>query len=134
MTTELLRLSPLIACESPIDCPKHVEDLIEYEGPLLSHFTDKDNIDWLYYWTDCDATTNRWLVTTVDHAMLTALGQALANDDNCRVVSCMRSILLKPYELPLYVLDNSNDSYTWSMTERSSLPEQYLPGDPSNIL
>lgn len=37
-------------------------DLIDYEGPLLSHFLDGDNNNILYYWIDFDGEFNRWLV------------------------------------------------------------------------
>lgn len=37
-------------------------DLIYHEGPLLSHFVDDENSDYLFKWCDNDDTTHTWLV------------------------------------------------------------------------
>lgn len=39
-------------------------DLLYHEGPLLSHYINKDNPNehYFYKWTDCDDVCNRWLI------------------------------------------------------------------------
>jgi hypothetical protein len=47
-----------------------ISDLLEYEGPILSHFqvapfisdADHNAQDYLFYWVDYDQNVNRWLV------------------------------------------------------------------------
>lgn len=41
---------------------KHVRDLEEFEGPLLSEWTDKEGRVWIEKWVDCseDRRTHRW--------------------------------------------------------------------------
>jgi len=41
---------------------KKISDLIEFEGPVLSHFSDDKGRDYLFYWVDFDSDFNRWLV------------------------------------------------------------------------
>lgn len=39
-----------------------LSDLIYYEGPLLSHFVNKSDDHYLFYWVENDDKYNRWLV------------------------------------------------------------------------
>jgi hypothetical protein len=49
-----------------------IEDLIYYEGPLLSLFKRKDeDIFYFYYWIDMDKTSNRWLIFEVSQDDIT---------------------------------------------------------------
>ncbi|MFT3843366.1 MAG: hypothetical protein QM723_40665 [Myxococcaceae bacterium] len=41
---------------------KHVRDLEEFEGPLLSEFVALNGETFVYYWCDSDKEFNRWLV------------------------------------------------------------------------
>lgn len=43
-----------------------VSDLIAYEGPILSHFTNNFGEDYLYYWVDHEENVSRWLIFKVD--------------------------------------------------------------------
>jgi len=54
----------------PIKNLKKVSDLLEYEGPILSHFTGDKNNNYLFYWTDFDNKHNRWLVWKVSKYQL----------------------------------------------------------------
>lgn len=47
-----------------------VSDLIEFEGPILSHFKDKFGKDILFYWVDVDDDFHRWLVFQVSEVQL----------------------------------------------------------------
>lgn len=51
---------------------KRRADLIEQDGPLLSLYYNDKGDDYLFYWLDSDATTNRWMLCRVDNATLYA--------------------------------------------------------------
>jgi hypothetical protein len=47
-----------------------VFDLLEYDGPILSHFKDERGQNFLFYWVDNDERVNRWLVWRVTDLQL----------------------------------------------------------------
>lgn len=66
-----------------------VADLLEYDGPILSHFKDDHNYNYLYYWIDYDEDYNRWLVwkTSINQIKLylfkdISLRNLIENSDN----------------------------------------------------
>ena len=50
----------------PIEGLERISNLIEFDGPLLSHYKDKFDNQYLYYWVDQDKVNNRWLVWKVN--------------------------------------------------------------------
>jgi len=54
----------------PVNGLKKVSDLIEYEGPILSHFKDLKNKNYLFYWVDQSNDCNRWLVWKLEDDQL----------------------------------------------------------------
>ncbi len=52
--------------EFPFDGINKVSDLIELDGPLLSHYKDTRGNDILFYWVDNNEECNRWLVWQVE--------------------------------------------------------------------
>ncbi|SFE98218.1 hypothetical protein SAMN05518672_113144 [Chitinophaga sp. CF118] len=54
----------------PISGLRKVSDFLEHEGPILSHFVDKSNRNYLYYWVDFDGDYNRWLIWKVSFKKL----------------------------------------------------------------
>ena len=44
-----------------------VSDLIEFDGPLLSHFINDKNEDFLFLWCDVDQAYNRWVIFKVEN-------------------------------------------------------------------
>lgn len=49
-----------------IDELEFVEDLIYYDGPLLSHYKNSNEDTWLYYWVSCNSECNKWLLIKLD--------------------------------------------------------------------
>jgi hypothetical protein len=47
-----------------------IADLIEFEGPILSHFKDDKGKDYLFNWVDHDDTYNRWLIWKINSKQL----------------------------------------------------------------
>lgn len=56
-----------------------VEDILYFDGPLISLFKGIDNRQFIYYWTDSDDHCNRWLVFEVTLENLT---RYYSNHDN----------------------------------------------------
>lgn len=56
---------------------KKISNLIEFEGPILSHFIDKYNNNYLFYWVDYNEFTNRWLIWKTDEKSIL---EYLSND------------------------------------------------------
>jgi hypothetical protein len=54
----------------PINSLTKVSDLIEFDGPILSHFNDQKSKNYIFYWVDHDKVHNRWLIWKVDSHQL----------------------------------------------------------------
>jgi len=54
----------------PINGLRKVSDLIEYDGPVLSHYMDKLNVNYLSYWVDYNSDVNRWLIWRISPQQL----------------------------------------------------------------
>lgn len=61
----MLQISGELIPSLPFKNLKKVADLVEFEGPILSHFTDDNNEEILFYWVDYNQDYNRWLVISV---------------------------------------------------------------------
>jgi hypothetical protein len=62
----------------PIAGLRKVGDIDAFDGPLICHFRDTGNDDYLYYWCDCDAAANRWMVLRVGESELLRLANGVA--------------------------------------------------------
>jgi hypothetical protein len=74
----MIDISNYLISEFPLRLKK-VEDIIEFDGPILSHFKDESGADYLYYWVDWDSTANRWLVWQTTSK---AIEELKSEDDN----------------------------------------------------
>lgn len=54
----------------PFEPLQKVCDLMEYDGPLLSHYKDSKNKNYFFYWVDYNENYNRWLAFQVDNNLL----------------------------------------------------------------
>jgi len=45
---------------------KKISDLVYYDGPLISHFMNDKNENYIFYWIDVDENYNRWLVFKIE--------------------------------------------------------------------
>ena len=77
---------------------KRTGDLMYYDGPLLTHFVDENNIDYLYDWVDCDSIHNRWLIQqTPKESLLKYLSGQISNEEYMKLTT------------KLYLLDIDKD-------------------------
>jgi hypothetical protein len=51
---------------------KKIYDLLEFDGPILSHYKDHKETNYLFYWVDYDETYNRWLFWKISEDQLYA--------------------------------------------------------------
>lgn len=75
-------LAETILAKSPIKKLTHVRDLVYFDGPLLSVYTNAKNEPFLRYWCDCDEHQNRWMILRVSSEDIQKLTlRQLALDD-----------------------------------------------------
>jgi len=106
----------------PVEGLRKFADLIEYEGPILSHFKDVAGRDYLFYWVDDDAQVVRWIVWSVEMQTLVAyLNKEIGLYDMMRLAQAGR----------LFVVDMEHMEAlrTVGYANLEDLPEAYLPLD-----
>lgn len=103
---------------------KKVRDLIEYEGPILSHFVDEHGRNYLFYWVDVDSKYNRWLVWKISELQLYNYLFGIIS---------LREALLEPDKDFIYVIDiDSNLNYdNIKLVNVEDLIPIYLPEEES---
>lgn len=104
----------------PFDHLHLIADLIYFEGPLLSYFTDNQGQHYLYYWCDVDEVYNRWLIFRATTRML--------NQFLTRQVT-LRELILAADPNLMFIVDRDIHLHPKAVVKihPSTLPEQYLP-------
>ena len=106
--------------ELPIFELRKISDLIEFDGAILSHFIDKKENNYLYYWTDQNEDFNRWLIWRIDK-----------NDlfEYLRGKLSLREILLNRNKEFIYSVDINRELEYKNITaiEIDDCPSEYLP-------
>lgn len=102
----------------PVDL-RHVRDLEEFDGPLLSEYRSKDEETFLYYWCDCSDGVHRWIVIRTPPQFLF---RYLAGQTS------LRSLITDCFDRFVYFLDikENKESEAWYM-QADRLPANYLP-------
>ena len=95
-------------------------DLLYHEGPLLSHFVDKNdtNRHFLYKWVECDDEFNRWLVFQVTKENFVNFF--------CEEKTLRELINSNPYVFFIEIDDDLNEKKI-TVTQKNGIPKQYLP-------
>jgi hypothetical protein len=99
------------------------EDLVEYEGPLLSLFADpKTGGLYLVSWMDCDNWTNKWLVFNA-----TATAVLGFKDGVITLKECIEQATL------LFFINLDKDLIVVDIRETTAegIPADLMPGDES---
>ena len=99
-------------------------DLIYQDGPILSHFVNTLNQDYLFYWVDCDEKFNKWLVFPVTKKDLNEFFNKKLQ---------LLNLISNVYTGFVYLIDINNDiEYENIYTCNSNkIQEDYLPSDES---
>jgi hypothetical protein len=99
-------------------------DFLYHEGPLLSLFKDKTNLNsyYFYKWTDSDDKYNRWLVFHVHAEQLRAfLFQEVS----------LKSLIFKNTFAFLIDIDNDLNQKQCLIASVDNIPKSYLPTEHS---
>jgi hypothetical protein len=104
--------------------PMKLGDFLNYEGPLLSHFIDREKPDdnYFYSWVDFDETAHRWLISKFSEKDLIAFftGETTLN-----------SMIKSNNFVTLLDLDNDLNKVQIQIVPTSILPDNYLPIEDS---
>ena len=103
---------------------KRQGDLLYHEGPLLSHFanTENPNEHYLYKWTDCDESANRWLIFKVFNTAF----EPFFNKE----MTLLQMISANPF-VYFIDLDNNVDEKKVFICSTNKIPSDYLPSENS---
>lgn len=106
---------------------KKVKDIIEYDGPILSHFKDENGSDILFYWVDFNEKTNRWLVWKVSDKIL---NQYLNKEKD------LKQVLFDDIDNNVYLIDIDKDInwVTKIKLSKKDIPLDYIPEDDSYLI
>lgn len=99
---------------------KKVAELIYFDGPLLSLFTNTAGDTYLYNWSDNDEEVNRWLVFRVNTKSLTSYLKHHIN---------LRDLILNPSDDFVYAVDLDDDLRRRALyiIKPDDLPSSYVP-------
>jgi hypothetical protein len=100
--------------------PVKLGDFLYYEGPLLSHFTDRDKPDdhYFYRWVDNDDDTNRWLISKFTERDLVSFFKGDLS---------LRQLITNNVYVILLDLDDHLNKNQILLMPTSDLPDNYLP-------
>ena len=95
-------------------------DFIYHEGPLLSHFVDKNNLsdNYLYRWVDFNDDSHRWLIFRLSDTDLSAFFKGQ---------SSLRQLISKNSFVYLLDLDAQLNKIQILLVSSNDLPDAYLP-------
>ena len=95
-------------------------DFIYHEGPLLSHFVDKNNLsdNYLYRWVDFNDDSHRWLIFRLSDGDLSAFFKRQ---------SSLRQLISKNSFVYLLDLDAQLNKIQILLVSSNDLPDAYLP-------
>ena len=104
--------------------PVKLGDFLYYEGPLLSHFIDKNNPsdNYFYRWVDCDDNAHRWLIFKANE---TDIRNFFAG------IITLWQMITKSSTVILMDLDDNLAKKQILVTTISELPTNYLPAEKS---
>lgn len=108
----------------PFQGLKKVADLIEFEGPVLTHFKDEQGNNIFFYWVDYDNTHNRWLVFQVSNEQF---------DGYLSRKFSLKQVISEPVNGSLYTVDIDDMVGFHNVTKicKTDLDENYMPEEKS---
>lgn len=104
--------------------PIKLGDFLYYEGPLLSHFIDKNKPEdnYLYSWVDFNEAAHRWLISkSTEKDLLSFFNGEIS----------MLALVKSNIFVTLLDLDNELNKVNIQIVPTSELPDNYLPIEDS---
>ena len=105
----------------PISGLQKVRELESFDGPLLTHFRHPSGEDYLYYWCDCDAAVNRWMVMRVGENSILRLINRLVPLDFVIPAGAKDDFVY------FVDLDGMGRTIQVTLTLKNAVPDEYLP-------
>lgn len=108
----------------PLHDLEWINDLIYYDGPLLSQFRKKDNEYYFKMWCDCDDISNRWMYFKI------------YEKDRLRLLIGEKSLYECLKEQPdsfVFFSDESEGKQLTYMVDNQLIPDEYLPETESYL-
>lgn len=102
-------------------CMKKVRDLVEFDGPLLTHYEHTNGDDYLFHWVDCDESHHRWMILRVDEASILRLVNRVVPLD-----FVVPSLCRDPFVLFADIDDGALPTST-TLVDVNDIPSDYLP-------
>ncbi len=104
----------------PFDGLIKIADLINYDGPLLSHFVNLKGDNYLFYWVDVNEKHNRWLLFRIDL-------YSLQNFIKKKIT--LYEMITNPNDGFVYVvdIDDAINYHNCKMVIPSNIIDEYLP-------
>ncbi len=105
----------------PITGLRRIQDLVHYDGPILTQYLHPRGDHYLYYWCDCDDRLNRWMVLRVAEANVLRLVNRFVPLDYVIPGECRDDYV--------YFVDMDADGETESvmLVATSAIPGSYAP-------
>ncbi len=99
---------------------KKMGDLLFWEGPLMSHFINDRNEDFIFKWSDKSQLLNRWLVFKTTPSLLF--------DFFAGRINSIDLILLNPDGFVYFIdMDNDLNYQKILLTKTKDIPVDYMP-------
>ena len=120
-------MEQLIKYKNTLKLPNNlvkISDLLEFEGPILSHFTDSAGKNYLFYWVDYDAEVNRWLVWEVTTKQIAQYLKGFVS---------LKNLLGKNNKTALFIVDIDAQCHYKNVVTLglNHIPTPYIPEDTS---
>lgn len=101
-----------------------IDDLIFFEGPVLSYFKDKNNKDYFMRWIEMDDQCNRWMLFQVSKENI--LEHLNGHVTLLSLINQVASGIVYFIDIDSHIEFNQIKS-----VEVSKIPSSYLPGEQS---
>lgn len=119
MKNDLIHITGFNIPNLPFQLEK-VGDLLYFDGPLMSIFSDSNNMAYIYDWAESNSYFNRWLVYQIDTELLS---------DYIYGKATHFQLLNNPQNNIIFIVDKDTEGTISNciICSPSSLPYEYLP-------
>lgn len=120
----MINLNGSILQKLPLQNLSWKRDLIYFEGPLLSEYSEKNGEKYLKYWCDCDDEYNRWMLFRIkeEDRLRLVLGEI-------PLFNCIKE---KAGSFVFFIDENEIDS-KYQLVDLRDVPKEYFPELDSNL-
>lgn len=103
---------------------KHIEDLLYYDGPLLSLFEDSAHSKYLYLWVDCNGSFNRWCIIPINESTCNLLREQQMT---------LYNVIVDANWLILFNVNHDGKATDGIKIDACDMPDEYMPSKDSYL-